>query len=134
MAIKPGATPQAREAARRACAALADARAAALAPVIAEIRASGITAPYAIAAALTARRIPTARGHRLWGAQTVSGLLNRLDRLAADGVLGSRAVAIAAVAASVAVSTSATVTALGNAALAAGIAPPDKTATLSAAR
>ena len=49
------ATPQAREAARRVAAARADARAAALAPVIAEIRATGITGAYAIAAALTAR-------------------------------------------------------------------------------
>jgi hypothetical protein len=83
MAGKPGATPEAREAARRAVAANADARARALAPVIAEIRASGITAPSAIAAALTARRIPTARGHRLWSADSVRKLLDRLDRLSA---------------------------------------------------
>jgi hypothetical protein len=89
MTIKRGATPQAREAGWRACAALADARAAALAPIIAEIRASGITKPYSIAAALTARRIPTARGHRLWAAGTVSGILKRLDRLAAAGSSGS---------------------------------------------
>jgi hypothetical protein len=43
-----------------------DARAIALAPVIAEIRASG-TAPYTIAAALTARGIPTLR-RRWWRA------------------------------------------------------------------
>ena len=90
MATKPGATPQAREAGWRACVALADARATALAPMIAEIRASGITKPYSIAAALTARRIPTARGHRLWAAGTVSGILKRLDRLAAAGSSGSR--------------------------------------------
>jgi len=53
-----------------------------LAPMIAEIRASGITKPYSIAAALTARRIPTPRGHRLWTAGTVSGIVERLDRLA----------------------------------------------------
>jgi hypothetical protein len=86
MAIKPGVTPEAREAARRASAALADARAAALAPVISEIRASGIIKPYAIAAALTARGIPTARGRRFWSERPVNGLLNRLDRLAAAGV------------------------------------------------
>ena len=63
MGIKAVATPQAREAARRVNAAKADARAAALAPVIGEIRARGIITPYAIAAALTARGIPTARGH-----------------------------------------------------------------------
>jgi hypothetical protein len=85
MGIKAVATPQAREAARRVSAAKADARAAALAPVIAEIRASGITAPYAIAAALTARGIPTARGHRFWMASQVRSILNRLDRLSAGG-------------------------------------------------
>jgi hypothetical protein len=89
MAIKAVATPRAREAARRVCAAQADARAVALAPVIAEIRASGITAPYAIAAALTARGIPTARGHRVWMTGPVRSLLNRLDRLSAAGALGS---------------------------------------------
>src|ERR1700735_228943 len=61
MAIKPGATPQAREAGWRACVAQADARAAALAQVIAEIRARGMIKPHAIAAALPARGIPTAR-------------------------------------------------------------------------
>ena len=82
-----GATPEAREAACRASVARADARAAAFAPVIAEIRASGITTPYAIAAALTERGIPTARGHRFWVAGPVRNLLARLDRLSADGVL-----------------------------------------------
>ena len=83
MSIKAVATPQAREAARRVSAAKADARAASLAPVIAEIRAGGITTPYAIAAALTARGIPTARGHRFWMTGPVRNLLSRLDRLAA---------------------------------------------------
>ena len=55
-------------------------RAAPLAPVIAEIRASGITAPYAIAAALTAQGIPTAEG----------AVLNRLGRLSAAGTLSSQ--------------------------------------------
>jgi hypothetical protein len=82
MATTRGASPEAREAGWRACAALAEARAAALAPIITEIRASGITSPYLIAAALTARRIPTARGHRLWAAGTVSGILRRLDKAA----------------------------------------------------
>jgi hypothetical protein len=59
MPINAVPTQQAREAARRVSIARADARAAALAPVIAEIRTSGITAPYAIAAALTARGVPT---------------------------------------------------------------------------
>jgi hypothetical protein len=72
------------------CAAQADARALALAPVIAELRASGVTAPYAIAAALTARGIPTARGHRFWMSGPVRNLLNRLDRLSAAATLGSQ--------------------------------------------
>ena len=89
MPIKSVATPRGPQAARRAQA-RADAWAAALAPVIAEIRTSGTTAPYAIAAALTARGIPTARGHRFWMAGPVRGLLNRLDRLSAAGLLGSQ--------------------------------------------
>jgi hypothetical protein len=90
MPIKAVATPLAREAAKRVCAAQADARAVALTPVIVEIRASGITTPYAIAAALTARGIPTARGHRFWGTEPVRKLLHRLDRLSASGTLGSQ--------------------------------------------
>jgi hypothetical protein len=81
MAFKTVATPEAREAARRVVAANADARAIALAPVIAEIQASGITSPHAIAAALTARGIPTAREHRFWRSESVRKLLKRLDRL-----------------------------------------------------
>ena len=89
MPIKCVATPRGPQVARRAQA-RADAWAAALAPVIAEIRASGTTAPYAIASALTARGIPTARGHGFWLAGPVRGLLNRLDRLSAAGPLGSQ--------------------------------------------
>ena len=81
MAIRPGATPAAREAARKTGAARADARAIALAPVIAEIQASGITAPHAIAAALNKRGIRTARGHKFWMSSQVRCLLDRLDRL-----------------------------------------------------
>jgi hypothetical protein len=83
MAIRPGATSAAREAARKTGAARADARAIALAPVIAEIQASGITAPYAIAVALNKRGIRTARGHKFWMSSQVRGLLDRLDRLSA---------------------------------------------------
>jgi hypothetical protein len=83
MAMKAIATPEARAAARRVCAAQADARALALAPIIAEIRASGIITPYAIAAVLMRRGIPTARGRSFWGATQVRKILNRLDRLAA---------------------------------------------------
>jgi len=86
--MKAVATPQAREAGRLAGIAKADARAVALAPVIADIWVSGITTPYAIAAALTARGIPTARGHRFWLAGQVRSILDRLDRLSA-GLSGS---------------------------------------------
>ena len=89
MPINTVPSQQAREAASRVSVARADARAAALAPLIAEIRTSGITAPYAIAAALTARGVPTARGHRLWMVGPVRRLLDRLDRLSAVGKLGS---------------------------------------------
>jgi hypothetical protein len=84
MALAPGVTPQAREAARKATMARAEARALALAPLIAEIRASGITTPYAIAAALTARGIRTAHGHRVWTDKPVRNLLKRLDRQTAS--------------------------------------------------
>jgi hypothetical protein len=79
MAGKAIATPEARAAARKVCAERADARAAALALVIAEIQASGITTPYAIAADLTRRGIPTARGHGFWGTSQVRDVLNRLS-------------------------------------------------------
>jgi hypothetical protein len=83
MAIQPGPTPQAREAGRRANTAGADARAIALAPVIAEIQATGITGPTAIVAALNQRRIRTARGHKFWMTSQVRKLLDRLERLSA---------------------------------------------------
>jgi hypothetical protein len=79
------ATPQARQAARKVTIARADERALALAPLLAEIRASGITKTHAIAAELMRRGIPTARGHRFWGGTQVTDVLERLDRLAAGG-------------------------------------------------
>jgi hypothetical protein len=74
----------ATDAARKVTVARADERALALAPIIAEIRASGITTPYAIAAALTQRGIPTARGHKFWLTAQVHSILTRLDRLKAS--------------------------------------------------
>jgi hypothetical protein len=71
----------ARESARKAK--QADERALALAPIIAEIRASGAPSLYAIGAELTRRGIRTAHGNRFWGATQVHNLLKRLDRLAA---------------------------------------------------
>ena len=75
----------ARESARKAK--QADERALALAPIIAEIRASGAPTLYAIGADLTRRGIRTAHGNRFWGATQVHNLLKRLDRLTAGGRL-----------------------------------------------
>jgi hypothetical protein len=61
----------------------ANARALALAPIIADIRAHGVTRPHAIAAALTDRGIPTALGRRFWTSTRVRDVLDRLDRLGA---------------------------------------------------
>lgn len=61
---------------------LANARALALAPLLAEIQESGITGPAAIGRELTRRGIPTARGHKVWLSSHVLALLKRLDRLA----------------------------------------------------
>jgi hypothetical protein len=81
MGFGSGATPEARAAGNRACVARADARAVALAPVIAELRVSGITRTSAMAAALTRRGIPTARGHKVWTDTRVRDVLDRLERL-----------------------------------------------------
>jgi hypothetical protein len=62
----------------------ADARAAELAPILAKLRASGIASPRALAAALTARNIPTLSGRGSWSAQQVSRVLKRIARLDED--------------------------------------------------
>jgi hypothetical protein len=77
------ATPEAAEAGRKTGIARANARAMALAPVIAEIRADGVTSPHAIAVALTDRGVPTALGHRFWRGGQVRQVMDRLARLAA---------------------------------------------------
>jgi hypothetical protein len=59
----------------------ANARALALAPIIAEIQAHGVTKPHAIAAALTDRGVPTALGCRFWTSGQVRAVLDRLERL-----------------------------------------------------
>jgi hypothetical protein len=64
--------------ARRAYAASADARAAALAPTIAKIRASGVTSLRGIAAALNRRGIPTLSGRGEWQATQVRRVSARL--------------------------------------------------------
>jgi DNA invertase Pin-like site-specific DNA recombinase len=69
---------EAREKARKAIAKRADARAADLAPTIAELRAAGKTTLRAIAAGLNERGIPTATGLGAWSAVQVSRTLARL--------------------------------------------------------
>lgn len=56
-------------------------RAADLAPVLAELRAAGITSFSAMARELTARGIPTAKGGNSWQAAQVERVLRRLEWL-----------------------------------------------------
>jgi hypothetical protein len=87
---RAGATPEAAEAGRKTGIMRANARALALAPIIAEIQADGITRPHAIAAALTDRGVPTALGHRFWRSTSVRQVLDRLARLAPLSSASSR--------------------------------------------
>jgi DNA invertase Pin-like site-specific DNA recombinase len=61
-----------------AMAALARRRAADIAPIIAELQASGINSLRSLAAALNERAIPTVGGSGRWQATSVSRLLGRL--------------------------------------------------------
>jgi hypothetical protein len=63
---------------RDAHVAIANARAAALAPTIAEIRASGITTLNGIATALNARKVRTPTGRKKWQVTQVRRVLARL--------------------------------------------------------
>jgi hypothetical protein len=69
---------KASEAGCRAHAENADARAAALAPTFAEIRASGITTLKGIARALNARNVPTPSGRKTWQAVQVRRVMARI--------------------------------------------------------
>jgi hypothetical protein len=75
---RAGFPPSARRAAREARQARAKQTAVELAPVIAEVRAAGITSLKGIAKALNARRVPTAWGKSHWHAMQVSRVLRRL--------------------------------------------------------
>jgi DNA invertase Pin-like site-specific DNA recombinase len=55
------------------------ARAADLAPILAELKSAGVTTLAAIAQALTDRRIPTARGVSSWSPTQVSRVLARME-------------------------------------------------------
>ena len=78
---KPAAPRRRSEASLKTQTERANARALALAPIIAEIQAHGITRPHAIAAALTDRGVRTALGRRFWVGLQVRDILDRLDRL-----------------------------------------------------
>jgi hypothetical protein len=71
-------TPAAQRAGREAGAARANQVAAELAPVIAELRAAGITSKMGIAKALNMRGIPTPRGVGEWRPIQVARVLARL--------------------------------------------------------
>jgi DNA invertase Pin-like site-specific DNA recombinase len=71
-------TRKAREAGRSAQAERANARAADLGPVIAELREQGVTSLSAIARALAERRIPRPRGGTNWSAKQVARTVARL--------------------------------------------------------
>jgi len=66
-----------RDAAKAQRNAVANSRAADIAPVIAELKAGGVTTLDGIARALTERNIPTARGGVKWSATQVSRVLER---------------------------------------------------------
>jgi DNA invertase Pin-like site-specific DNA recombinase len=71
-------TAKARQAGYAARAAVADAKAADYAGVIAELRTAGVTSLAGIAAALNERGIPTASGSGTWQAVQVSRMLARI--------------------------------------------------------
>jgi hypothetical protein len=70
--------PAAQRAACEANQALADERAAKLAPIIKALQAEGITSLNGIAEALNERRVRTPRGRRRWYATQVRRVLARL--------------------------------------------------------
>jgi hypothetical protein len=75
---------QARNKGNQAQSDRADSRAASLAPILTQLRASGVTSSGALAAALTARNIPTLSGRESWSAARVQHLLKRIARLDED--------------------------------------------------
>jgi hypothetical protein len=66
------------EAGRKTLTTRADARAVQLAPIVAEIRASGVTSWYGIALALNKRGIRTATGRGIWEPGRVRRVMERL--------------------------------------------------------
>jgi DNA invertase Pin-like site-specific DNA recombinase len=72
-------TAKSSAAARKARQALADARAADIAPLVKQLQEAGKTSLRAIAAGLNEQRIPTARGSGEWSAVQVLRVMERLD-------------------------------------------------------
>ena len=66
------------EAGRKSLISRADARAAQLAPIVAEIRAGGVTSWYGIAMELNKRGVPTATGRGIWEPGQVRRVMERL--------------------------------------------------------
>jgi hypothetical protein len=69
------------EAGRKVLIARADVRASQLAAVVADIRASGITSWYGIAAELNKRGVPTATGRGIWEPGQVRRMIERAGRV-----------------------------------------------------
>ena len=72
-------TDDMRAAGRAAMVRQSSERAAELAPIIAELRASGVKSLRGIARALSERGIPTARGGAVWAGVQVSRVLSKID-------------------------------------------------------
>jgi hypothetical protein len=95
MVTDRAAAPEGREAARKAAIARADERAAALASIIADIRASGNTTPYTIAADLTPTRHSHGAGPPILGRKCAMclsvwiGWRDRQPKRASDGLDGN---------------------------------------------
>jgi hypothetical protein len=66
------------EAGRKVAIARADARASELAPIVAELRHSGVMSWYGIAMELNKRGVPTATGKGIWEPGQVRRLMERL--------------------------------------------------------
>jgi hypothetical protein len=71
------------EAGRKVLIARADARAARLAPIVAELRRGGVTSWYGIARALNKRGVPTASGRGIWEPAQVRRVMERQSALEA---------------------------------------------------
>jgi hypothetical protein len=83
-------TQKSRTAALKARQARADSRATEVSPIIAELRASGVTSTYGIAKALNERRIPTFTGRGLWQVTHIKRVLVRLGLLRRIKTKGTR--------------------------------------------